>query len=156
MKSLFDRLTPSGLAPQHAREGVKGLARAGAATIIERARECVGVAFRPQGRDPGFGLDCVGLTVAALGCEAPGAYAMRSGDAAAAAAMIAAAGLTRVDDAVPGDLLMFRSGPGQLHLGILSDRGIIHADGATRRVVERPGPAPWPVIGAWRQTDRES
>ncbi len=75
---------------------------------------------------------------------------MRLGDAAAVAAMIAAAGLVRVDDAAPGDLIVFRSGPGQLHLAILSDGGVIHADASARRVVERPGVPPWPVIAAWR------
>ena len=29
--------------------------------------------------------------------------------------------------------------------------GIIHADAMLRRVVERPGPVPWPVLGRWRQ-----
>ncbi len=123
--------------------------------VVERARARVGVPFRPQGRDPEYGLDCVGLAATALGCEPPDAYAMRFGDAAAVATMIAATGLMRVDDAMPGDLLVFRSGPGQLHLGILSEHGIIHADGAARRVVERPGAAPWPVIAAWRLPDRE-
>jgi len=118
--------------------------------VLARARACVGARFRTQGRDPALGLDCVGLAAAALGREARGGYAMRFGDAAAVGAMIDAAGLARVEEARAGDLLLMRSGPGQLHLAIRSEDGIIHADAAARRVTERPGDAPWPVIGVWR------
>jgi hypothetical protein len=38
----------------------------------------------------------------------------------------------------------------QLHLGIWTGGGIVHADARLGRVVERPGMPPWPVIGAWR------
>ena len=37
--------------------------------IAARARSLVGVRFRPQGRDPGIGLDCVGL--AAVSADVP-------------------------------------------------------------------------------------
>jgi hypothetical protein len=30
--------------------------------------------------------------------------------------------------------------------------GIVHADMAARRVVERGGPVPWPIEAAWRWT----
>jgi hypothetical protein len=34
--------------------------------------------------------------------------------------------------------------------------GIIHADAQLRRVVERPGPLPWPEIGRWRLAPQET
>ena len=52
---------------------------------------------------------------------------------------------------VTGDLLMMRTGPGQLHLGIWTGAGLVHADAGLRRVVERPGAPPWPVLGCWRR-----
>ena len=78
------------------------------------------------------------------------AYGVRMGDADRAAGRIAAAGLSRVAEGLPGDVVLMRSGPGQLHLGILTPGGMVHADAGLRRVVERPGAPPWPVIGWFR------
>lgn len=58
--------------------------------------------------------------------------------------------LVRVDAASPGDVLMLRTGPGQLHFAVRTTRGLVHADAALRRVVERPGPVEAPVLGCWR------
>lgn len=116
---------------------------------LEAARGAIGTRFRPQGRGA-EGLDCVGLAGLAFGCAVPGGYAMRGGDATAVTRAIEGAGLVRVENGRPGDLLLLRPGPGQLHLAIRSEAGIIHADAMLRRVVERPGPPPWPVIGCWR------
>ena len=38
-------------------------------------------------------------------------------------------------------------------LAIATDAGIIHADAALRRVVERPGAPPWPIVARWRKDD---
>jgi hypothetical protein len=38
--------------------------------FAERARAHVGTRFRPQGRDPRFGLDCVGLILCTFGLPA--------------------------------------------------------------------------------------
>jgi hypothetical protein len=62
-----------------------------------------------------------------------------------------AAGLVRADDARVGDLLLLNAGAGQLHLAIASEAGVIHADAALRRVVERPGVPPWPELARWRR-----
>lgn len=100
------------------------------------------------------GLDCVGLAGLAMrggGWEGdvPSGYALRSGDAEGVAAAIDAAGLIRGDGGA-GELLLLRVRAGQLHMAIASEDGLIHADALLRRVVERPGPVPWPVIGRWR------
>lgn len=122
--------------------------------IVARARGCLGARFRPQGRDPALGLDCVGLAGVAFAIEAlPGGYALRGGEAADVASAILAAGLRPVADACIGDLVLARCGPGQLHLAVLVPGGFVHADAGLGRVVERPGALPWPVLGAWRREE---
>lgn len=131
----------------------------GESNVVIRARAAVGARFRLHGRCPDDGLDCVGLAAWALGVgELPTGYALRSGDRDAVAGMIARAGLRRVAEraardlilCVAGDLLLCLAGPGQLHLAIWTGASMIHADAMLRRVVERPGVPPWPVVGVWR------
>ena len=121
---------------------------------LAAARGAVGARFRLHGRDSETGLDCVGLAALALRAEGfsgavPSGYALRSGDAARVIRAIEAAGLVAARDARPGDLMLLRTGPGQLHFAIDAGSGIVHADAMLRRVVERPG-TNWPVIGRWR------
>lgn len=120
--------------------------------VLARARAMIGVRFRARGRSR-EGLDCVGLAGWAYAAPVPGAYAMRSDDRARVAAVVASLGLVGVEERRPGDLVLLASGPGQLHLGIDSGTGLIHADAMLRRVVERPDPLPWPVIGRWRTSE---
>jgi hypothetical protein len=42
----------------------------------------------------------------------------------------------------------------QLHLGILTANGFIHADAKIGRVVERPGGLVWPVVATLRRRSR--
>ncbi len=114
------------------------------------ARACVGARFVAQGRDPATGLDCVGLAAVAAraaGYEGsvPARYSLRTGRWDEGGA-----GLVPCDGAAAGDLLLCRVSPIQLHLAVRTDAGIVHADVAARRVVERPGAAPWPIERAWR------
>lgn len=112
------------------------------------ARALIGARFRLHGRDPASGLDCVGVVAMACGVAAPTGYPLRGGDADAVAAA-----LDRVlarGEGTPGNAVLMRAGPGQLHLGVLTDTGMVHADAGLRRVVERPGAPPWPVLGYWR------
>ncbi|WP_443024433.1 peptidoglycan endopeptidase [Sphingomonas sp. Leaf357] len=118
------------------------------------AQGAVGAKFRLHGRDPAFGLDCVGLAglaMRAAGCagEIPGGYALRGGSAVDVVTLIDARALVRVDVPLPGDLMLFAAGPAQFHLAIKSAGGFVHADAMLRRVVERPDPAPWPLVAAW-------
>ncbi|HEY0621766.1 NlpC/P60 family protein [Sphingomonas sp.] len=122
-------------------------------TPLERARCAIGAKFRLHGRTVADGLDCVGLAGLAFGAVVPRGYSLRSGDTAQMIAGIAAAGLVRAGDARAGDLVLFRAGPGQLHLGIDGGGSVIHADAALRRVVERPGTAPWPELMRWRRPE---
>ncbi|KQT34664.1 hypothetical protein ASG29_00370 [Sphingomonas sp. Leaf412] len=114
------------------------------------AAACVGARFRVQGRDPATGLDCVG--VAGIALRAGGwngrvraDYAMRTGDWGGEPE-----GLIACDGGRPGDILLCRAMPTQLHLAVRIAGGIVHADMAARRVVARPGDVPWPVVRAYR------
>lgn len=127
------------------------------AAIAAAARALVGARFRPQGRDPAHGLDCVGLVLRALAdagrpVAGPRDYPQRGGSADAVAALMAAAGLTAIDaDAArAGDVLLVAAGAGALHLVVRTAAGVVHADAGLRRVVERPGALAWPILGAWR------
>lgn len=125
-------------------------------TAAERAaRAALGSKFRGHGRDPAFGLDCVGLAALAIRAEGhrgaiPASYALRGGDAGSVLRLIDATGLARADPPAPGNLMLFHTGPAQFHLAIAVAGGMIHADAMLRRVVERPGTPPWPMIAAWR------
>jgi len=120
--------------------------------VVARARALVGVRFVSQGRDPAGGLDCVGLVAAALGREAaPRDYVLRGGCGRRLATELAAAGLREISAEAPGDVLVMRVGPGQLHLGVWTGDGLVHADAGLRRVVERPGVPPWAVVSVWRE-----
>lgn len=122
-----------------------------AGRIIARARACVGVRFRPQGRDPAHGLDCVGLVAVALNEAAvPTDYALRCSDASRLGDGLRAAGLAQVPEPAAGDVLLLRVSATQLHLAIRTGSGIVHADACLRRVVERPEPIAWPLLSAWR------
>ena len=120
---------------------------------VAAARAALGVRFLLHGRSA-EGLDCVGLAALALRAEGfegrvPSGYTLRSGDAVRVRVAIEVLGLVPAAEPRPGDLLLFRAGPGQLHFAIQAEAGIIHADAMLRRVVERPE-LPWPVIGRWR------
>lgn len=120
---------------------------------VARARACMGARFRPQGRSAAEGLDCAGLVAIAYALPSPPRdYPLRGEHGGRIGENLAAAGLATIapEAAGAGDLLLLRTGPGQVHLAILTDGGFIHADAALRRVVEAPGAPPWPVIAAWR------
>lgn len=126
--------------------------------IVVRARALVGARFRPQGRSPEYGLDCIGVIAMAIDTDPARVrrdYDFRSGDADLFNAEFAATGMLPVprSAAEPGDVLLVRPAPMRLHVVLLTDLGYVHADARLRRVVEAPGPVPWPVLSAWRCPD---
>jgi len=141
------------------------------ARALAAAQGAVGARYRLHGRDPHFGLDCVGLAALAMRAAGyteaiPSGYALRGrfrgreadrgNGADDVVSVIDSDALVRTDDPMPGDVLLFAVGPAQFHIAIKSERGVFHADAMLRRVVERPGPAPWPLVAAWRLVDLDA
>lgn len=79
-------------------------------------------------------------------------YRIRGGEASDVEDELERAGLVRVADGrgETGDLLLVLTGPAQLHVVVLTERGYVHADAGLRRVTEVPGPVPWRSVSAWR------
>ena len=128
--------------------------------VAAAALAAVGAQFRLHGRTPASGLDCVGLAAWALRAGgyaggAPTGYGLRGGDPERIAAMLDA-GLARADDERAGDLLLMRTGPGQVHLGVWTAAGLVHADASLNRVVVRKGAVEWSVLGRLRVGGRPS
>lgn len=117
------------------------------------ARALVGCRFRPQGRDPASGLDCIGLVGSAFAIPAeriPHDYRLR-GDHRAALEGGLMVHFRRARTAREGDVLLLSVAPGQLHLGIKTDAGFVHAHAGLKRVVETPGEPQWPILAAFRR-----
>lgn len=128
----------------------------GGERVLAAAETLVGVRFRAQGRDPAWGLDCVGLVAVAL--ERAGAVVRVPCDYALGCGVLP--GFVLPDDVVvcdgaaAGDVLLCRVSAAQLHLAVRARDGIIHADAQARRVVARSGAVPWAIERAWRWTGR--
>ncbi len=103
----------------------------------------VGVRFRPQGRDPATGLDCVGLVWAAYAAagrvlSAPRDYPLRGWREERIVAALATSGFRAVIDASDGDVALVVLPAGQFHLGLIGGDRMVHAHAGLRRVVETP------------------
>lgn len=106
--------------------------------------------FRLHGRDL-RGLDCVGLAAWAWEVAVPTGYALRASPTERIARELAAFGFVLGE--APGAVVIVAPGAGQLHLGISTGDGLIHADAIARCVVERAGPLPWPIMASWIRED---
>ncbi|PZN97380.1 MAG: hypothetical protein DCF31_01055 [Alphaproteobacteria bacterium] len=126
-----------------------------AAVVVAAARACVGTRFRPQGRTPGSGLDCVGVVLQAARAvgivpAAVPSYALSGETAAMLVAALADAGCVAVSDAAPGDILALAPAARQRHLAIVTPAGVVHAHAGLGRVVEGPIDPDWTLLGIWR------
>jgi hypothetical protein len=122
-----------------------------------RARALVGTRFRAQGRDE-HGLDCVGVALAAFAIppdavrsdyRLPGDHARELREQLQARFRRIAKSQLRA-----GDVMLLAVGEGQLHLGVRTQAGFVHAHAGLRRVVETPGLPEWPIIGVYRKRTR--
>jgi hypothetical protein len=120
----------------------------------DRARALVGTPFRPQGRGT-QGLDCVGVAMETFGIPAETVrrdYRMRGNHEAELRAFLAKQ-FRRVSRTQlrSGDLMLMWVSSDQLHIGVRTEAGFVHAHAIVRRVVETPGLPEWPVIGVYRR-----
>lgn len=122
--------------------------------IVAAARACIGTRFRPQGRVPGLGLDCVGVVLVAAGAVeitvAPLPVYRLGGRYPDIEVIFERCGAWQVDAALPGDVLTVEPAAGQRHLGIITPSGVVHAHAALGRVVEGPLEPDWTISGVWR------
>jgi murein DD-endopeptidase / murein LD-carboxypeptidase len=123
----------------------------------ERARALVGVRFRPQGRGSD-GLDCVGVVVETFALDRLGVrqnYSLR-GDHREEIEARLREDFRRVPlrQMQPGDVMLMSLGRQQMHLGVRTDAGFVHAHAGIRRVIETPGVPEWPLVAAYRRRSR--
>jgi lipoprotein Spr len=128
--------------------------------IAARACALAGTRFRPQGRHPKQGLDCVGTVAFACGIPSqriPRDYALRSQALPEIERRLRDLGCRQVEgrELKLGDVAICETGPAQFHLVVITPFGFVHADARLRRVVERPYPIPWTLVGAWRLAEEE-
>ena len=124
--------------------------------IAEAAAQLIGSPFRLNGRNPRFGLDCVGLVHCAL--EAAGlrpasckGYQLRNYSIEPFLKSAEASGLAKSSGPVePGDIVLVIPGPAQHHLLVAEGGGrFIHAHAGLRKVVRSTPPIPWEIVSAW-------
>jgi len=126
--------------------------------MADRALALCGTRFRLHGRDPQYGLDCIGLIDQCLryaGIEAsiPTGYAIRFVRQDIIEEAIDRAGLHRLTAGSPeqdGDLVLVRPSPIQYHFLVQVPGGFVHADAGQRAVRFCKPPAPWPVCNTYR------
>ncbi len=118
-----------------------------------RALALIGSRFRIGGRDTATGLDCIGLAALALGRELPlpAGYRLPSASADRWHLWFEKQCFVPVQGQFePGDLVLVRAGPLQLHLLVTVPGGFVHAHAGLRRVVFLPGQPLWPIVSVWR------
>ena len=125
------------------------------ARVLAAAREMIGARFRPQGRDPATGLDCVGLVWAAYAAAGrmlplPVGYPLRGWGRERIEAALAVAGFGRVEDRRDGDVALIALAAGQFHLGVMGAASFVHAHAGLRRVVETPFDSKAEGAALWR------
>lgn len=130
--------------------------------LARAATALVGVPFVLHGRDPRFGLDCVGVlaaSYASLGRKValPNGYALRTRTIPELSGPFMTIGMEPVTGVFEtgtiraGDVLMLRPSPCQLHLAIAATtQSFVHAHAALRKVVLGRIPVEWPLVGHWR------
>lgn len=123
----------------------------------QRARALVGTRFRPQGRGC-EGLDCVGVVLSTFGIDPDAGrrnYRL-CGDHRHELEQALAAQFRRVPSRQlrSGDAMLMRIADEQLHLGVRTPDGFVHAHAGIGRVVETPGMPEWPLVDVYRKRRR--
>lgn len=124
-----------------------------ASSRVAAARALIGTPFRLQGRDSD-GVDCIGLIAMIHGLSeaAPRSYALRGTPSDRVMEGLDRHFIRRLAVALQvADILLLQPGLDQLHLGLWTGTGLVHAHAGLRRVVETPGLPAFPLLGIWYQ-----
>lgn len=116
--------------------------------VVYKAREYLGTPFHHIGRQKGLGVDCIGL-VSGVAIE----LGITHHDLKAYSRQPDGETLLRefakcllpipIEEAKPGDVLVFKFGRHPTHAGIKTDHGLIHTYAMLGLVVEHNLDAPW-------------
>jgi lipoprotein Spr len=123
--------------------------------IVARARSLVGIPFRPQGRDPRIGLDCVGVVLCTFSIPPElirRSYRLRGAHRREIETILSDR-FNRVGAPSAGDVLLFAITSDQVHLAIHCGESFVHSDASLRRVVETPLAAAWPSAAIFRSRE---
>lgn len=125
--------------------------------LVQAAVQLVDTPFRLHGRDPGTGLDCVGLVSAAMAASGgqpvpPAGYTLRNLAIEKWLPQAERSGLAPSPGPIrAGEVLLITLPHCQHHLVIAVDGGsVIHAHAGLRRVVRQPLEPGWQVRAKWR------
>lgn len=125
--------------------------------LSRAAAALVGTPWRLHGRDPATGLDCIGLLGAALAVigrpvTLPTGYPLRLRQLDGWLPEPAILGfIAATDPAAPGDVVLLRPAPAQVHLAIAAEPGgWIHAHAGLRKVVHQTALPAGERLGHWR------
>ena len=125
--------------------------------LAREAEKLIGCPFRLHGRDPDSGIDCIGLLAAAMAGAGrpivlPTGYPLRLNDLTRWLPDPAQCGFAVADMPFePGDVVLTRPGPGQVHLAIAGlALSWIHAHAGLRRVVSQTEIGPGSILHHWR------
>lgn len=105
-----------------------------------RAFALVGAPVKPLGRNPEFGLDCVGLALCAYELKHLPVPPYRQHDGCwdvITASLSSNFREVRAEDVQAGDLAVLKL-PKSFHFAVLGSTSLIHADQRVGRIVERP------------------
>lgn len=108
--------------------------------IAAAAEAMVGIPFRHQGRNPKLGVDCVGVvlcSVWAAGCEVPDClgYGPIPNASMLMRELEGRADRVHMDDAMPGDVMLFQRHGSPTHFGIMvAGNHFVHAHQKTGSV----------------------
>ena len=126
------------------------------AALARAALGLVGTPFRLHGRNPSFGLDCVGLVAEAMrragyDARAPHGYPLR---AAQIAHLLPFADINGFCAATcDPDIVLAMVNPVQPHLLVTVPGGFVHAHAGLGRVTMLSGTLAWPVTRQWSLPD---
>jgi cell wall-associated NlpC family hydrolase len=130
--------------------------------FLSAAMDCVGARFRLQGRDPAYGLDCVGLIsycARAAGCKVVDKlnYDVTT-DPAILACHLQESGFYKKEHGFlePADVVIFSFFGSPNHAAISTASGIVHADMRLRKVVHHRLASSWRTALTNIYTLRES